>query len=177
MGLDMRDMRISPYLQDSRFSKSERELLFKLRSKTIWVKDNFRNAYLDNDMLCYLCKLFPCTQSHPLQCPQLTTTMIVDKKLNINDKFIYGDVEQQGGDVNWTEWSKVNTESLDSGTSRTSYWHTLCCSLILLCAIIFLWIVINNKCSLWCVCNVYAAVYHWISIWRPKISILKMHLG
>ena len=91
----MRDMRISPYLQDSRFSKSERELLFKLRSKTIWVKDNFRNAYLDNDMLCDLCKLFPCTQSHPLQCPQLTTTMIVDKKLNINDKFIYGDVDQQ----------------------------------------------------------------------------------
>ena len=94
-GLDMRDMRISPYLQDSRFSKYERELLFKLRSKTIWVKDNFRNAYLDNDMLCDLCKLFPCTQAHPLQCPQLTTTMIVDKKLNINDKFIYGDVDQQ----------------------------------------------------------------------------------
>ena len=93
--LDMRDMRISPYLQDSRFSKDERELLFKLRSKTIWVKDNFRNAYLDNDMLCDLCKLFPCTQAHPLQCPQLMTTMIVDKKLNINDNFIYGDVDQQ----------------------------------------------------------------------------------
>ena len=91
----MRDMRISPYLQDSRFSKDERELLFKLRSKTIWVKDNFRNAYLDNDMLCDLCKLFPCTQAHPLQCPQLMTTMIVDKKLNINDNFIYGDVDQQ----------------------------------------------------------------------------------
>ena len=93
--LDMRDMRISLYLQDSRFSKDERELLFKLRSKTIWVKDNFRNAYLDNDMLCDLCKLFPCTQAHPLQCPQLMTTMIVDKKLNINENFIYGDVDQQ----------------------------------------------------------------------------------
>ena len=79
----------------NRFSKDERELLFKLRSKTIWVKDNFRNAYLDNDMLCDLCKLFPCTQAHPLQCPQLMTTMIVDKKLNINDNFIYGDVDQQ----------------------------------------------------------------------------------
>jgi hypothetical protein len=59
------------------------------------VKDDFRNAYLDNDMLCDLCKLFPCTQAHPLQCPQLMTTMIVDKKLNINDNFIYGDMDQQ----------------------------------------------------------------------------------
>ena len=91
----MRDMRISPYLQDSRFSRCERDLLFKLRSKTIWVKENFKNAYLNNDMLCDLCKLFPCTQSHPLQCPQLMTSMIVDKKLKLNDKFIYGDVDQQ----------------------------------------------------------------------------------
>ena len=47
----------------------------------------------------------------------------------------------KGGDVNRTEWRKVITESQDSDTSRTSYWHTLCCSLILLCAIIFVWIV------------------------------------
>ena len=46
-------------------------------------------------MLCDLCQLFPCTQSHPLHCPKLTTTMIVDKKLNISDSHLYGDVDQQ----------------------------------------------------------------------------------
>ena len=93
--LDMRDMNISPYLKDSRFSKTERELLFRLRSKTIWVKENFANAYLHNNMLCDLCKLFPCTQSHILHCPKLTTTMVVDNKLKLNENYLYGNVEQQ----------------------------------------------------------------------------------
>ena len=56
-------MRIFPYLQDSRFSKYERELLFKLRSKTVWVKDNFKNAYLNNDMLCDFVQTIPL---HPI---------------------------------------------------------------------------------------------------------------
>jgi hypothetical protein len=50
--LEISDMRISPYLVDRRFSKGERELLFQLRAKTINVKDNFKNAYLNIDMLC-----------------------------------------------------------------------------------------------------------------------------
>ena len=50
----------SPYLNDSRFTKTERELLFKLRSRTIQVKYNFQNANLQN-MLCELCNLFTCT--------------------------------------------------------------------------------------------------------------------
>ena len=51
--------------------------------------------YFNNDMLCDLCKLFPCTQSHLLQCPKLTTSMVVDKKVDISDSFLYGDVDQQ----------------------------------------------------------------------------------
>ena len=93
--LEISDMRISPYLVDSRFSKGERELLFQLRAKTINVKENFKNAYLNNDMLCDLCRLFPCTQSHLLQCPKLKTRMIVDQKLNLSEKFLYGTVDQQ----------------------------------------------------------------------------------
>ena len=46
-------------------------------------------------MLCELCLLFPCTQSHPLQCPQLNTKMVVDQSVNLNDTDIYGTVEQQ----------------------------------------------------------------------------------
>ena len=78
--LEVEDLSISPYLIDRRFSKENRELLFKLRSKTILVKENFKNAYLNNDMLCELCLLFPCTQSHPLQCPKLNTNLLVDNK-------------------------------------------------------------------------------------------------
>ena len=57
--LEVEDFSISQYLLDARFSKEEREILFKLRSKTIQTKDNFPNAYLNNNMLCELCQLFP----------------------------------------------------------------------------------------------------------------------
>ena len=60
--LDVSDMNISQYLIDNRISKQE-------RSKTLLVKENLKNAYFNNDMLCELCKLFPCTQTHILQCP------------------------------------------------------------------------------------------------------------
>ena len=93
--LVMSDMNISEYLVDSRFSKDERELLFQLRAKTVLVKENFQNAFFNNNMLCDLCKLFPCTQSHPLQCPKLLTKIIVDQRVNLSDKFVYGDVDQQ----------------------------------------------------------------------------------
>ena len=93
--LEVSNLETSPYLLDSRFSKEERELLFRLRSKTLSVKENFKNAYLNNNMLCDLCSLFPCTQSHPLQCPKLNQTIIVEEKTILNDNFIYGSVEQQ----------------------------------------------------------------------------------
>ena len=93
--LDVREFGISPYLIDSRFSKEDRELLFKLRSRTISVKDNFRNAFIDNDMLCELCRLFPCTQSHVLSCPSLQLSMVVEDGTKLNDNYIYGDLEQQ----------------------------------------------------------------------------------
>ena len=93
--LDVCDLTTSPYLLDSRFSKAERELLFRLRSNTVDVKDNFKHAYQNNDMLCQLCKLFSCTQSHVLQCPELKTQILVDSKINLSDDFIYGNVDQQ----------------------------------------------------------------------------------
>ena len=55
------------YFIDERFSKSESQLLFRLRSKTLNVKQNFENQHTNN--LCQTCRLFPETQSHLLQCP------------------------------------------------------------------------------------------------------------
>ena len=37
----------------------------------------------------------PSTQSHPLQCPKLNLTIIVEEKTILSDNFIYGSVEQQ----------------------------------------------------------------------------------
>ena len=49
--LIMSDMRVSNYLVDRRFSRNERQLLFQLRAKTVMVKDNFPNAFYNNDVL------------------------------------------------------------------------------------------------------------------------------
>ena len=85
----------SKYLLDSRFTKVERELLFKLRSQTIQVKANFRNGNIEN-MLCELCHLFTCTQEHVLSCPVLTQKCtVVNTDTIIQHSFIYGSVERQ----------------------------------------------------------------------------------
>ena len=84
----------SPYLNDSRFTKTERELLFKLRSRTIQVKYNFQNANLQN-MLCELCNLFTCTQEHVLTCPVLTQHCTIVNTMSVEHNFIYGNVDQQ----------------------------------------------------------------------------------
>ena len=93
--LDVKDTNPSLYLLDDRFSKDERELLFRLRSRTVLVKGNFPNAYMNNDMLCELCKLFSCTQEHPLQCPELQASLVVDKSIKLNETFLYGTIDQQ----------------------------------------------------------------------------------
>ena len=55
------------YIQDSRFSTREKQLLFKLRSKTLDVNENFKG--MNKKPWCTSCGLFKETQSHLLQCP------------------------------------------------------------------------------------------------------------
>ena len=54
----------------------------------------FSECFLENNMLCDLCKLFLCIQPHPLQCPKLTSLLIV-KNLHISETFVYGNDDQQ----------------------------------------------------------------------------------
>ena len=91
---DTSTLSISPYLTDNRFSRSERDLLFKLRSRTVQVKNNFQNGNLEN-MMCDLCNLFTCTQEHVLSCPVLTVKCTIVITKSINHSFIYGSVDQQ----------------------------------------------------------------------------------
>ena len=87
-------LKTAQYLTDNSFTKSQRELLFKLRSKTVQVKANFRNRNI-LDMVCEICQLFTCTQEHVLQCPVLTQQCTIVNTANLKHSFIYGNVEQQ----------------------------------------------------------------------------------
>jgi hypothetical protein len=46
-------------------------------------------------MLCQLCKLFPYTQVHIFQCSSLVTSLIVEESVKLDDKDVYGTVDQQ----------------------------------------------------------------------------------
>ena len=93
--LSCAELKPANYNQDSRFNTKEKQLLFKLRSKTLDVKENFRG--LNNNPWCIACGLFPETQSHLLQCPQLVIGLKYPnlKTSRLNENFIYGSIEQQ----------------------------------------------------------------------------------
>jgi hypothetical protein len=93
--LSCAELKPANYIQDSRFNTKEKQLLFKLRSKTLDVKENFRG--LNNNPWCIACGLFPETQSHLLQCPQLVIGLKYPnlKTSRLNENFIYGNMEQQ----------------------------------------------------------------------------------
>ena len=87
------------YLVDSNFTKNEAQLLFKLRSKTLNVKLNFQskeNAHLQEN-LCRTCHLFPESQGHLIQCPQIVPKLKVMCPMNtsIEENWIYGSVDNQ----------------------------------------------------------------------------------
>ena len=91
---DTTELSISEYLTDNRFSKCERDLLFKLRSRTIQVKNNFRNANQDN-LQCELCHLLICTQEHVTACPQLTQKIRIVNTAKVKHSDIFGNVDRQ----------------------------------------------------------------------------------
>jgi hypothetical protein len=83
------------YLTDYRLSRKQQQLLFRLRSRTLNVKMNFSNQH--ENVLCSTCKLFPETQAHLLQCPQIVKHMktILSDKCKISEDDIYGSLENQ----------------------------------------------------------------------------------
>ena len=85
-----------PYINDPRFTKVQVQLLFSLRSRTYNCKDNFRVHYGAN-ILCELCHLSPCKQSHILSCSILLQNANISQNIlsNISHEMIYGTVNQQ----------------------------------------------------------------------------------
>ena len=93
--LSCAELKPADYILDSRFNTKEKQLLFKLRSKTLDVKENFKGLY--NNPWCISCGLFPETQSHLLQCPQLVVGLNYPdlRTSRLNENFIYGNMAQQ----------------------------------------------------------------------------------
>ena len=85
---------IAPYLNDSRFSRRETQVLFRLRSQTLDVRKNFGNQF--NDTLCRICNLFSETQSHLLQCPIIAPKLkLLCLGPQIDEKYVFGSVDEQ----------------------------------------------------------------------------------
>ena len=71
------------YITDHRFTSDEVKLCFQLRTFTFAVKSNFKNMYLNTDLLCELCRLSDCDENHLISCfvmrnfvPELCDTVI-----------------------------------------------------------------------------------------------------
>ena len=93
--LNCKELKPAEYISNSTFTTREKRLLFKLRSRTLDVKQNF--PALNKDPWCSSCGLFPETQSHLLQCPALVVHLgyLSGKTSTLKEHFVYGNSEQQ----------------------------------------------------------------------------------
>ena len=98
--LQCTDVKMAEYIKDPRLSTRKKQLLFKLRSRTLDVKQNFKNQ--NQNPWCISCGLFPETQGHLLQCPPLVKNLqyLQGKTAKLNEKLVFGSIEQQHVIVN-----------------------------------------------------------------------------
>ena len=80
------------YFDDERFSRSEVELLFALRTRMIDLRSNFSNKY-GNEISCRICKLHIECQEHLLQCEVLKSKVENPNQVVYED--IFGHVDKQ----------------------------------------------------------------------------------
>ena len=89
------ELKTAEYIKSPRFSLKEKRLLFKLRSKTLDVKANFRHQH--QDTWCISCGLFEETQSHLLQCSKIIEKLsyVVGHISKFSENDIYGSLQKQ----------------------------------------------------------------------------------
>ena len=75
------------YFEDQRFSRSEVELLFALRTRTVRdIKANFPTQYGSN-FTCDLCEVAVCCQEHLLSCVRLKANVDIPSGVCYSDLF------------------------------------------------------------------------------------------
>ena len=84
---------VEDYFLDTRFSKSEIELLFAFRTRMVRdIKNNFPKMH-NTSIACDLCHVQICSQQHLLQCSELRKHVIVPK--DVEYSHLYKDTEKQ----------------------------------------------------------------------------------
>ena len=86
---------MAEYIRDSRQSTRKKQLLFRLRSRTIDDKKNFGGKF--DNLWCTSCGIFQETQGHLLQCAPLVKNLkyLEGKTSDLNENDVYGSIEQQ----------------------------------------------------------------------------------
>jgi hypothetical protein len=80
------------HYKDPRFTPDLANLLFKFRTRTFLVKNNFRNNYRNTNILCPICELQDDTQEHLLECFRIIEVYQREVNVKIDDIFS-GDVD------------------------------------------------------------------------------------
>jgi hypothetical protein len=88
-------LQIASYLIDNRLTRTKQQLLFRLRTRTLNVKTNLENMH--TNPYCSTCKLFPKTQAHLLQCPEIVKELetVLQGNSRINEDDIYDNLDKQ----------------------------------------------------------------------------------
>lgn len=77
-----------PYFEDPKLSKSEVELLFALRTRTVRnIKKNFPNQTNNSNMACQVCFLHVDCQQHLMVCSELRKVVNIPTDVNYSDIF------------------------------------------------------------------------------------------
>ena len=87
-------LKCSEYLKDNRFTKSEVQLLFKLRTRMFPVKMNFKNSH-KSDLNCKLCIINVSDQEHQLLCPILKRMIPELSETDIKYQDLFGNIKSQ----------------------------------------------------------------------------------
>ena len=96
---------IPDYLTSEELSLSEKKLLFKLRSRMVEIKENYKGKYKEN-LLCSFCGIKDETAVHLLECKVLLNDLNLDEHLkNTKVDDIFKDVSKQAKSVR--VWRKI----------------------------------------------------------------------
>ena len=97
---------MQPYLRNESLNIEGKKLLFKLRNRLIDVKTNFKQKY-NNNLECRLCSAPEESQSHLVQCSEITCDNEVKEAL---EGYQYSDIFSSNSEVQGhlvTTWKKI----------------------------------------------------------------------
>ena len=80
------------YLESEELTTAEKKLLFRLRSRMVDIKSNFKAKFKD-DLLCTFCKKKEETQRHLMECETVQNELNLDNSVKADD--IFKDIKHQ----------------------------------------------------------------------------------